>query len=561
MMKLLKSQGLFFLLLTVALFFRFYNLSWGAPFFFHPDERQNVVYPVIQSNSLFMLDQKDFDNGTFPLIVIRVAYVFLTSVIHNTMDQTMLGILISRATSAVISVSILFLLYWLGKRVWGENKGYITFLFAVFSIGFIQFSHFGTIELWEAFFFYLLFYYSWRIAKNAAIFDGVMCGVLLGLAISTKVLSVILIPAICISFLFFFYHQHRSKTHILKIVKRLGLVFFVFFISAFCTFFVTFSQIFTNFSTVYSGVHFESDIALGKTAAFYTQGFYHTIPILFQFTHVYPFLLNPLITILFVFALLYVIVAGILKRNYAYLLVSIFFLFTFVSQSFFFVKWTRYMIPTLPFIYTILAIALDDWVQIAKNKRSHRELFSFLFITIPLVVSIIVAFSFFITDYIHPNTLIAASTYAKQVVPQNAPILSEAFDLGGTAFTGYFTNITSFDFYDLENSAFGDSPSRLAGLLTTSEYILLPSQRLLRTRIVENSQFPEGHNFYTNLFNGKLGFTKIYQTPCDTFCKITYTNDPVYHLEETATVFDRPTVFLFRKDRAFTFNQYYSLIH
>jgi hypothetical protein len=49
------------------------------------------------------------------------------------------------------------------------------------------------------------------------------------------------------------------------------------------------------------------------------------------------------------------------------------------------------------------------------------------------------------------------------------------------------------------------------------------------------------------LFTGNLGFHKIYETPCDIFCRITYLNDPIYSFEETANVFDRPTVFIFKK--------------
>ncbi|MBU3978923.1 hypothetical protein KKE68_04460, partial [Patescibacteria group bacterium] len=60
--------------------------------------------------------------------------------------------------------------------------------------------------------------------------------------------------------------------------------------------------------------------------------------------------------------------------------------------------------------------------------------------------------------------------------------------------------------------------------------------------------YPNGHDFYSALFAQTNGFQKIYETPCDIFCKITYLNNPVFSFEETANVFDRPTVFIFKKN-------------
>jgi len=79
-------------------------------------------------------------------------------------------------------------------------------------------------------------------------------------------------------------------------------------------------------------------------------------------------------------------------------------------------------------------------------------------------------------------------------------------------------------------------------------YIILPSQRILQSRLENPTNFPKGYVFYTSLLNGQLGYHKIYETPCDIFCKITYLNDPVYWWEQTVTVFDRPTVFIFKEE-------------
>src|SRR5947207_2663825 len=58
------------------------------------------------------------------------------------------------------------------------------------------------------------------------------------------------------------------------------------------------------------------------------------------------------------------------------------------------------------------------------------------------------------------------------------------------------------------------------------------------------------------MFNGKLGFEKIYQTPCDIFCNIIYMGNPVFAYEETANVFDRPTIIIFKKVKVMDENTY-----
>ena len=64
---------------------------------------------------------------------------------------------------------------------------------------------------------------------------------------------------------------------------------------------------------------------------------------------------------------------------------------------------------------------------------------------------------------------------------------------------------------------------------------------------MNKNKFPIGNKFYKNLLNGDLGFKKIYETPCDIFCKIIYLGDPVFSFEQTTNVFDRPPVFIFKK--------------
>ena len=131
-------------------------------------------------------------------------------------------------------------------------------------------------------------------------------------------------------------------------------------------------------------------------------------------------------------------------------------------------------------------------------------------------------------------------------IPNDSQILSEVYDMGIVPFNPYYSKITLFNFYDLDQTP--DIKSlELENFLSQSQYIILSSQRILKTRLINKDIFPNGHKFYNELINGKLGYKKIYETSCDIFCKITYLGDPVFSFEQTANVFDRPTVFIFKK--------------
>ncbi len=539
-----KTKYFVFFLILIGTFLRFYNLNWGAPYYFHPDERQNVVYPVLESSSIFMLDQKNFDTGTFPLIVIKIIYTSIKNFVP-TIDPTQTVILISRGLSALISVAISLLLFFIVKKIFGVNKALIALILSTFSTGLIQFAHFGTIELWEALFFLILFYYAWKITKYGMLSDSILCGFLLGIAISTKVLSLILTPAILTSYLLFFYHNHRAKTKFAKNLKKAAIGIAAFGICTLFAFAITSYPLLGNFVEARRSINFESDVALGKLPVFYTQGFYGTVPILFQFTKVFPFLLNPVVTIIFLSSLVYVLFSGIIKRNYSYILVSVFFLLLFVSQSFFFVKWTRYMVPVLPFVYIIVALALGDLLHFSKNKYGYKTI-SYLIIVLSVFVSCVFAGTFFINAYLKSPTPIAAVNFARKNIPTGSRILTEPYDLGTTAFP-HDLIVEQFNFYELDNNSYEFNELKLKESLGTVDYIILPSQRILSSRLRNKDKFPKGHAFYSDLIGGTLGFEKIYETPCDLICKITYLGDPTFSFEETANVFDRPTVMIFRK--------------
>ena len=273
-------------------------------------------------------------------------------------------------------------------------------------------------------------------------------------------------------------------------------------------------------------------MGLGTIPVFYTGEFINSIPLVFQFIEVYPFLLNVIVLLFFLISM--VALLPRFYKNKQLLLIFIFFCITFFSQAFLYVKWTRYLVPTLPFIYILTAYYI--------HSQKLRRYFSLVIILSSMLFSL----SYFITAYIEPDTRIEATNYAKNTIPANATILSEVYDLGIIPFNSLPFSVILYNFYELDTGNPEYTLSSLQSQLQTTEYVILPSQRLLKTRIQNADAFPVGNNVYKE-FNNPQRFQKIYESPCSLFCRITYLGDPTFRFEGTASVFERPVVNIYKK--------------
>jgi len=539
-MHLLKRYKLIaslFLLSFIGGIFRFYNLNWGAPFYFHPDER-NITFSIAQLN-LFVhqMNPHFFAYGSFP---IYLAYFtgLIVDLFFKPQDLFVQAVIISRFYSAILSLLLIPSVYFIGKKIANERAGFLAAILSVFSVGFVQFAHFGTVEMLLTFFGIWFFYFSLKLIKEFNLRNIIFVGVIFGILMATKVssLPLLLLPLTTIFF------NSWPKIRKRKLSSELSKILFktLIFIFVSILIFAAFSPyVFLDFKSFFSSMQYESSVALGTLPVFYTGEFFNSVPVIFQFIKIYPFLVNPLLTIFFIPSFFYLCFKGIKTKNLKYLLLDLSYLILFIPQAFMFAKWTRYMVPTLPFIYLIISIALVD--LLGRRLLKIR----FFALSAIIAVSIIFTTAYFITAFIKTDTLIEASIWAKEHI-DNVDTVSEVYDLGLIAFNPFFSRITLFNFYDLDNAG-AAKIEEVNYLISKSEYIILPSDRIFKTRLSNPKQFPIGNSFYSSLFNGKLGFTKIYETPCDIFCKITYFNDPTFSFEYTASVFDRPTVYIFKK--------------
>src|SRR5690348_13613579 len=152
-----------FLLLGIGFFLRFLFLTWGFPFFFHPDEN-NIT------NAILQLSLKQWNPHFFAYGGLPIYFSFLTSFISSLGKLSFAEVAYSlRLISATLSLLLIPSLFYIGKRLYSQKTGFYAAALSTVSIGFIQFAHFGTFEMWLTFLTLWLFYSTYLLYKNPTI--------------------------------------------------------------------------------------------------------------------------------------------------------------------------------------------------------------------------------------------------------------------------------------------------------------------------------------------------------------------------------------------------------
>ena len=539
-----KYFFLILLLISFGVFFRFYSLNWGAPYYFHPDER-NIASSISQLSYPSQMNPHFFAYGSLPIYCIYFIGV-LSNLLHKFLFHSSgvvttvsfeYAIVIGRIVSASLSAVLLYLIYALGYEIGEKKTAFYSLVLSLFSVGFIQYAHFSTFEMWLSFFTTLLCYLTVMYTKSRSRKYILYSAFIVGILISIKISSIVFLPLILgclliIDLLDLKRIRQKKIIHFEKVV----LDIIVFISISLLVIILTSPFFWTGNSDFQSSIRYESTVALGSLPVFYTQIFNASQPGIYQFIKVFPFILNPFVFFSFIISFLSIVKDFLQKKQLNLVIITIFLLIGLFSQIFLFVKWIRYYIPILPFIYIFLGYFL---AHLVKAK------YSLVVFSILVIISFLYTFSYFKTVLTKTDTRIEAATWASRHIPKSSHIISEVYDLGIVPFNQYFGSITLFNFYNLDVDDI--KREELKKLESESDYVIIPSQRVVVSRISQPNLYPNGNLFYKSLLFRSSKFKKIYETPCDLLCRILYLGDPVNSFEQTANVFDRPTVMIFKK--------------
>ena len=558
-MKLLKNRQnnwpiAAILVLTIVT--RFGGLTWCFPYIPHPDE-WNMAHAITQLNWREKLNPHFFAYGQFPLYL-----SYFSAVLYNFIPWIKIkavniqeAIFFLRFWSAFAGTGIVYLVYLISKKLFLKRQ-LITPLLAVFTPGLIQVSHFGTTESFLSFFFLLVLYLSFRILEKPKIKYFIFSGIALGLAIGTKISALIFGFPVFLVFIFNFAGVLKNKNK-LKNLGKLFLKNLILIIFLVLLVLLTSPYLILAFKESRGTLLYETSVATGKSAVFYTRQFIDTIPVLFQLQKIFPYALGwPIFvfgTLGFLFECIVLIKKIVVRKKFLIIdlnfLSTIFaFLFYFLFQAFLFCKWTRFMSPVFAFFPIFAGFFLINVIK----KRFSFFVFYFLFF-ISLLPGL-----FFSSVYFSPDVRFTASEWIYKNIPSGFQIL---FDTGNvldipipnpkspTSHKSLNYSLISFDFYHLDENP--ELFPKLLNYLENSDYIILPSRRIFTNHLRFPEKYPLSAKYYELLFSGRLGFAPV--------AKI----EPLYskifkdeQAEETFSVFDHPTIRIYKKYDNLSKSQY-----
>jgi hypothetical protein len=532
------------LLLTLLIYTRFINLSWGQPYPFHPDER-NMAVALHQLNCQSLSNIKEcfnphfFAYGQFPLYL----GLFLARLSQFINGRFGIPITVEEATIILRLISALASIgtVYFGIKIVEILKGskFLAVLLFIFCAGLIQFAHFGTTESLLMMFYTAITFYSLKLFKDKKILNSkflILNSIFCGLAVATKVSSIIflVIPAVALLARINF----KQPAKILRIfMSGLG---FIILTAAIGIIFSPHNLI--NYNDFISALRYESDVALGRSEVFYTRQFVSTIPVVFQFIKIFPYAFGVPVLVFFIGGFLF------LPYNKINNLLRFSFLIFFLPSAFLFTKWTRFMTPIFPLMIIFAAILLTKFYN-----RSKTLLFRALFL-IFFILLLIPGISY-LAIYQNPDVRFTASEWIYKNVPENSYLLFETANVVDIPFQTTPKTLPknyrgiSFNFYDLDRDE--RLQRELLLHLDRADYIFIPSRRVFKNH--PKDKYPILNKYYGNLFSGKLGFKKVAEFssyPRIEFFGKKLIEFPDEEAEEAWTVFDHPVIRIYRRTKA-----------
>lgn len=516
------SKLSFIFLFALLLFTRFYSLDWASGKYYHPDEN-NMATAITQLSSS-SLDPHFYSYGQFPLYLSYFSLSLFN--LSNTFDNAILSLRLYSALFSILSVVFLYLL--LKELLPKASK--IFFLLLIFTPGLIQLSHFGTTESLLIFVFSLNLYLSlkhYRTQDNKYLLLAIFPS---AFGIASKITSLFLCLPLFLSFIF---SLKTSK----KIPLLLSALSYFFFTLLFSLLLSPYNLI--NYPDFLSAMKYETTVATGALPVFYTTQFIDTSAYIYQFTHIFPYSSGIIIFLLSLLSLPYLFLkhklSTIFKKEHLLLILPSLAYFLYFASLF--TKWFRFMSP-LFFIFPLL---------LSLSLSSLKK-----YLLIPLLLLSLFPGLFYFSHYFSPDIRHTASQWFSKQTDQNVLVLSESGNVLNFPSTPTTAEVLNYDFYALPQSSF--AAQDLASLVANSEFIIIPSRRVFKN--YSNDFYPLTRNYYQSVFSGELGYqlSAIFKPAGDFILNSEAA-------EETWSVFDRPTIRIYKNTKHLTELEIYPLLY
>jgi YYY domain-containing protein len=491
---------------------------------------------------------------------------------------------LGRFLVALSDTATIYLVYLLGRRLYGAWAGLLAAAFSAFTVLQIQLAHFFAVDPVSTTFTLLALYGATRMYDRHTGGAAVLTGVGIGLAVSSKYSAapVAAAPLVAVA-LSVMHAPPEDRADARRLAMRNLLIAGVV---AFVVFAITSPFVLLDFQDFWQAVVKEQgDMVSGMADFPFTRQYRGTLPYLYFIDQQIRWGMGWPLGLLAFAGLAWVLIRAILRRPSPgeWILLSWVILY-FVPTGLFLAKFMRYMVPVDP-LFVLFGAGLVASVKSPRpagasqpvlasgpgggqtsnvepsisnlqpptsNLQSLISILRIAVAAIALVGAIVWSLAFVNGVYGREHSWITASRWVYANVPDGSCIAVEHWEEGfprswdepGMNPGAHRYRQPLLPMYEEDTRAKFET---LRDTLRDCDYLVLASNRLWRTIPRLPQRYPMSTAYYQDLFDGKLGFQPVYTQTNSPRLGPLVINDQ--SADESFTVYDHPQPIIFKKVR------------
>jgi YYY domain-containing protein len=548
------------LILVVGMGLRLYGTDWDSGYGFHPDERDiymrsGCMYELLTEapgyqNCGYVRDQPEAEPGLsglgtlldaersplnphwFPLgsiliyVMVLFRYVVELFTDINALEMRFVG----RPLSALADVGTIFLVFVLGRRMFGQRVGLLASALTALAVIHIQNSHFYRPETFSVLFTLGSFWAMLRMVERRRLRDSVLLGLMVGLALAPKVSILPLLLPLSLAYWYRVLDSVNGRWPDIngEVVQRTAGHAVVAGAVAAAVFFLSAPYALLDAGEFVGDLLAQANMARHAGLWPFTIQYIGTPPFLYQVQQSAVWGLGLPLGVVAWIAIPFTAVLALRRRPtrradlllLAWVVPSLLFLESFE------VRFLRYVFPLMPFMILMgarmllwLAEALRPAARPPELPQRHRVIEKInslvrrlrgfpglAWLPVGLAVLVVGATAFYALAfekvYSRDHPAVTASLWFKDNVASRTPIVSDNHwdefipDL-------YRYRVWQFPVYDPDTE---QKMSTLAEHLASSEYLVFYSGRPYGSVAQALERFPLSGGYYRQLFAGGLGY-------------------------------------------------------
>ena len=512
------------LILFLALGLRLYGINWDQGGLFHPDERaflsqvydlqfpQGDEWSEVFDPEASTLNPGSFNWGSLPHYTLKLVHYAVAPVKWMSLfDLRFAG----RVLSAVSDTATVVLVFMIGRSVFSTKVGLLAALLSSIAVQQVQLSHFFAVDTFVTTFVVATIFYSIRVAQEGRRSDAVMAGVMFGLAMATKFSVLPLLLALITSHLIYATSRKgdRYDSRVLGNgdgAARQSWVFRNFLISlavAAAVLVITQPYMFLDFGTYVDNISTQGQMVRREVDFPFTRQYEDTPKYVYQMLQLGTWGLGPALGLTVFLGLLGAVVAGVLMRRKANLVILAWVLPYLLITGWFDVKFMRYMMPLTPFLILYGSRILWWVAELISFLQPNRRWLPVVPIALVLILTFHYSFSF-ANVYAGRHPLNEVSRWLQENADTGSVVVQEHWEEGVPGVIGLQMHHRA----ELYNNDTPQKFEKLTGLLSRADYFVLLSNRLYATIPRLPERYPVSSVFYQKLFAGELGFDMVYSS-------------------------------------------------